>query len=82
MFCFPDLPFKGYSRYSITNNSGETIFENIMNVVQTLVLGLTLAMLVLVLFLGDWRAALIVATSMPLSVFAARATAPPPTRTP
>lgn len=28
-------------------------------------------MLVLVLFLGDWRAALIVATSMPLSVFAA-----------
>ncbi|MGI5965464.1 MAG: efflux RND transporter permease subunit, partial [Anaerotruncus rubiinfantis] len=56
---------------TITNNSGETIFENIMNVVQTLVLGLTLAMLVLVLFLGDWRAALIVATSMPLSVFAA-----------
>ncbi|MBC8584000.1 efflux RND transporter permease subunit [Youxingia wuxianensis] len=56
---------------SITNNSGETIYENIMNVVSTLIQGLTLSMLVLILFLGDWRAALIVATSMPLSVFAA-----------
>ena len=55
---------------NITNNSGETIYENIMNVVSTLVQGLALAMLVLFLFLGDWRAALIVATSMPLSVFA------------
>ena len=55
----------------ITNNSGETIYENIMNVVSTLLQGLVLSMLVLVVFLGDWRAALIVATSMPLSVFAA-----------
>ncbi len=55
---------------NITNNSGETIYENIMNVVSTLVQGLALAMLVLFLFLGDWRAALIVAASMPLSVFA------------
>ncbi len=55
---------------NITNNSGETIYENIMNVVSTLLQGLVLAMLVLFLFLGDWRAALIVATSMPLSVFA------------
>lgn len=56
---------------TITGNSGETIYENIMNVVQSLVLGLALAMLVLVAFLGDWRAAFIVAISMPLSVFAA-----------
>ncbi len=56
---------------TITSNSGETIYENIMNVVQSLVLGLALAMLVLVAFLGDWRAAFIVAISMPLSVFAA-----------
>ena len=48
---------------NITNNSGETIYENIMNVVSTLVQGLALAMLVLFLFLGDWRAALIVARS-------------------
>lgn len=56
---------------TITSNSGETIYSNIMNVVSTLVQGLALSMLVLVLFLGDLRAALIVATSMPLSVFAA-----------
>ena len=56
---------------TVTNNSGETIYQNIMNVVQSLILGLVLAMFVLVLFLGDWRAALIVAVSMPLSVFAA-----------
>lgn len=55
----------------VTDNSGETIYENIMNVVSTLIQGLCLSMLVLLLFLGDWRAALIVATSMPLSVFAA-----------
>ncbi len=56
---------------TITNNSGETIYENIMNVVSTLLQGLVLSMLVLYLFLGDFRAAMIVATSMPLSVFSA-----------
>lgn len=56
---------------TVTSNSGETIYQNIMNVVQSLILGLVLAMFVLVAFLGDWRAALIVAVSMPLSVFAA-----------
>ena len=56
---------------TVTDNSGETIYENIMNVVSTLLQGLALSMFVLVAFLGDWRAALIVAISMPLSVFAA-----------
>lgn len=56
---------------TITNNSGETIYENIMNVVSSLLQGLVLAILVLLLFLGDLRAAMIVAVSMPLSVFAA-----------
>ncbi|MBR5485045.1 MAG: efflux RND transporter permease subunit [Oscillospiraceae bacterium] len=55
----------------ITDNSGETIYENIMNVVSSLVQGLMLAVLVLYMFLGDWRASAIVAASMPLSVFAA-----------
>ena len=49
---------------TVTSNSGETIYQNIMNVVQSLILGLVLAMFVLVAFLGDWRAALIVAVSM------------------
>jgi len=55
----------------ISNNSGETIYENIMSVVSSLVQGLAISMFVLLLFLGDWRAALIVAISMPMSVFAA-----------
>ena len=56
---------------NVTNNSGETIYENIMNVFSTLLQGLVLAMVVLYIFLGDWRAALIVGISMPLSLFAA-----------
>lgn len=55
----------------ITDNSGQTIYDNIMNVVSTLLQGLCLAILVLFFFLGDWRAAIIVAVSMPLSVFTA-----------
>lgn len=38
---------------TVTSNSGETIYQNIMNVVQSLILGLVLAMFVLVAFLGD-----------------------------
>lgn len=56
---------------TVTNNSGEEIFDNIMNVVSSLLQGLAISMFVLLLFLGDWRAAFIVAVSMPLSVFAA-----------
>lgn len=56
---------------AITDNSGQTIYDNIMNVVSTLLQGLCLAILVLFFFLGDWRAAIIVAVSMPLSVFTA-----------
>ena len=56
---------------SITDNSGQTIYDNIMSVVSALLQGLAISMFVLFLFLGDWRAAVIVAVSMPLSVFAA-----------
>lgn len=56
---------------TVSNNSGEQIYENIMNVVSSLLQGLAISMFVLLLFLGDWRAAMIVAVSMPLSVFAA-----------
>lgn len=56
---------------AVSNNSGEQIYENIMNVVSSLLQGLAISMFVLLLFLGDWRAAIIVAVSMPLSVFAA-----------
>jgi multidrug efflux pump subunit AcrB len=55
----------------ISSNSGETIMDNIQNVIVSLVEGLAVAMLVLLLFLSDPKSALIIATSMPLSVFVA-----------
>ena len=48
---------------TVSNNSGEQIYENIMNVVSSLLQGLAISMFVLLLFLGDWRAAMIVAES-------------------
>lgn len=55
----------------INSNSGETIMENIMSVVQSLMLGLVVAILVLYFFFGEWRASVIVGLSMPLSVMTA-----------
>lgn len=55
----------------INSNSGETIMENIMSVVQSLMLGLVVAVLVLYFFFGEWRASVIVGLSMPLSVMTA-----------
>jgi multidrug efflux pump subunit AcrB len=55
----------------ITENSGATIMDNIYRVVQSLLGGLLIAMLVLFVFLGEMRSALIISTAMPLSVFAA-----------
>ena len=55
----------------VTYNSGEEIMDNIRKVVLTLVEGLAIAVVVLWLFLGEWRASAIVAISMPLSVLTA-----------
>ncbi len=55
----------------INYNSGEEIMENIKQVVLSLVEGLAIAVLVLWLFLGEWKASAIVAISMPLSVLTA-----------
>ncbi len=55
----------------ISYNSGEEIMENIKQVVLSLVEGLAIAVLVLWLFLGEWKASAIVAISMPLSVLTA-----------
>lgn len=55
----------------ISYNSGEEIMENIKQVVLSLVEGLAIAVVVLWLFLGEWKASAIVAISMPLSVLTA-----------
>jgi len=55
----------------ISYNSGEEILDNIKQVVLSLVEGLAVAVLVLWMFLGEWKASAIVAISMPLSVLTA-----------
>lgn len=58
---------KGIS-IDIIDNSSERIISAIIAVVETLILGVVLAMIVLFIFLGDWRASLIVGSSIPLSL--------------
>ncbi len=55
----------------ISSNSGQTIMDNIENVVSSLVMGLVIAVVVLFFFFGEWRASFIVGLSMPISVMAA-----------
>ena len=53
---------------AIVNDNSDAISSSINAVAQTLVLAIVLSMLVLYLFLGDWRASLIVGSSMPISL--------------
>ncbi len=55
-------------KLEVIYNSTDNIMEAISSVVETLVLGCILAMIVLFVFLGDWRASLIVGSSIPLSL--------------
>ena len=55
----------------ITDNSGETIMDNIESVISSLIQGMVISMVVLVLFLGEPKSSMIIALAMPLSVFAA-----------
>lgn len=56
---------------SVVFNSGETIMDTIMSVFKALLEGMIIAMVILWLFLGDWKASAIVGISMPLSVLTA-----------
>lgn len=56
---------------SVFYNSGQEIKDTLKDVALALVEGMAIAMVVLWLFLGDWRSSLIIGLSMPLSVFAA-----------
>lgn len=54
----------------VTSNSGEDIMDNIRSVATALIEGLAIAVIVLWIFLGEWKASLIVGLSMPFSVLA------------
>ncbi len=53
---------------SVINDSSEDIKSAIWTVFETLIMGVILAMFVLFIFLGDWRASVIVGVSMPVSL--------------
>lgn len=53
---------------SVVYDSSEMIVSAVTSVLQTLALGIVLAMVILFLFFGDFKASLIVGSSMPVSV--------------
>lgn len=57
-------------KFSISYDAGASIVDTLKSVAQTLVSGVFLAMLVLFIFFGDWKASLIVGSSIPLSLMA------------
>lgn len=52
----------------VIDDSSEDIISSVVSVLETLLLGVVLAMAVLFVFLGDWKASLIVGASIPLSL--------------
>jgi len=57
-------------QFAVSYNASEAIIDSLMSVFETLLLGILLTMLVLFLFFGDFKASLIVGSSMPISLFA------------
>ncbi len=62
-----DVEAFGYE-ITVISDSSEQIESSLMSVAQTLVLGVALCMIVLFLFFGDWKASLIVGSSIPMSL--------------
>lgn len=61
----------GSIEYEVINSSADDIMSSLTEVLKTLVEGVIITMIVLFVFLGDWKASLIVGSSMPLSLFIA-----------
>ena len=59
---YPDLDIQ------IIFDSSDNILASIKSIAQTLILGILLSMLVLFVFFGDFKASLIVSSSMPISL--------------
>lgn len=55
---------------TIAYDAADSIISSLSSVGETLVLGVILSMLVLFIFFGDFKASLIVGSSMPISLFA------------
>ncbi|OON98336.1 MAG: hypothetical protein ATN36_00065 [Epulopiscium sp. Nele67-Bin005] len=59
---YPDMEIE------VVSNTADGIYESLSSVASTLVLGVLLCMFVLLIFLGDYKASLIVASSIPTSL--------------
>jgi len=57
--------------FEVIYSEADGILETLTEVLKTLAISVVLTMLVLFLFFGDWRASLVVAISMPLSILLA-----------
>ena len=55
--------------FEITYDASDSIIDSLSAVFETLILGVALTMLVLFIFFGDFKASLIVGSSMPISLF-------------
>lgn len=55
--------------FQITYDASDSIIDSLSSVFETLLLGVVLTMLVLFIFFGDFKASLIVGSSMPISLF-------------
>ncbi|MBR1703494.1 MAG: efflux RND transporter permease subunit [Lachnospiraceae bacterium] len=55
-------------RFDITYDASQSIIDSLTAVFETLILGVILTMIVLFLFFGDFKASLIVGSSMPISL--------------
>lgn len=55
--------------FQITYDASDSILDSLSAVFETLILGVLLTMLVLFVFFGDFKASLIVGSSMPISLF-------------
>jgi len=54
--------------YETSYDASDMIMESVSSVASTLVMGVILSMIILFLFFGDWKASLIVGSSMPISL--------------
>ncbi len=55
--------------FAVTYNASDSIMDSLTSVFETLLLGIVLTMAVLFVFFGDFKASLIVGSSMPISLF-------------
>jgi multidrug efflux pump subunit AcrB len=56
---------------NIVNDTSDTIRSSLADVAQTMVMAVIVSMLVIYLFFGEWKASLIVGTSIPISILTA-----------